>query len=353
MYDIRQFRPALYTLLILGMSGFALAAQSPGIWLLAVGAILFNGWLIKIGYFRPLPRLFANLITLLALLYIVYEVMFSGITPIMVIGQFLVILQLVKLYEQRANRDYAQLLVLSLLLIVAASINTASLVFGLLLIVYLFLSLYCCLLFHLKIETDHAKAALGLPEDKLNPATLRHDEKYLSSSMRRLTVFVSIVSIAMAVLVFLFFPRGTGANLIGGVQFRPSQTLTGFSDSVSFQTVAKIQQNNDAIAHVKVWHNEELVQGTQTLLLRGTTLNTYRNWEWTHGLSNDSGDTKDISLDWQELGPPARPADVWRQEIWLEPTGTQAIFAMPGAVRIATSRDILRIRYLADEEAIQ
>src|SRR5205809_5158346 len=94
MYDIRQFRPALYTLLILGMSGFALAAQSPGIWVLAVGAILFNGWLIKIGYFRPLPRLFANLITLLALLYIVYEVMFSGITPIMVIGQFLVILQL-------------------------------------------------------------------------------------------------------------------------------------------------------------------------------------------------------------------------------------------------------------------
>src|SRR5947207_11536271 len=214
MYDIRQFRPALYTLLILGMSGFALAAQSPGIWVFSVGLILLNGWLVKHGYFHPLPRLFANLITLLALLYIAYEVVGSGITPIMVIGQFLVILQLVKLYEQRANRDYAQLLVLSLLLIVAASINTASLVFGLLLIVYLFLSLYCCLLFHLKIETDHAKAALGLPEDKLNPATLRHDEKYLSSSMRRLTMFVSIVSIAMAVLVFLFFPRGTGANLI-------------------------------------------------------------------------------------------------------------------------------------------
>src|SRR5436305_29564 len=218
MYDIRQFRPALYTLLILGMSGFALAAQSPGLWVLSVGAILLNGWLIKLGYFHPLPRLLANLITLLALLYIVYEVLSPGITPIMVIGQFLVILQLVKLFEQRANRDYAQLLVLSLLLVVAASINTASLLFGVLLIVYLFLSLYCCLLFHLKVESDHAKVAIALSEEKLNPASLRHDQRYLSRSMRKLTFFVSGTAIVMAILVFLFFTRGTGANLLAPLQ---------------------------------------------------------------------------------------------------------------------------------------
>src|SRR5205814_5672294 len=97
---------------------------------------------------------------------------------ILAIGQFLVLLQIVKLFEIRANRDYAQLLVLSLLLIVAASINTASLIFGIVLLVYLFLALYCCLLFHLKIETDHAKAAIGIPDEKLNPATLRQDQRY-------------------------------------------------------------------------------------------------------------------------------------------------------------------------------
>src|SRR5438094_3996062 len=182
MYDIRQFRPALYTLLILGMSGFALAAQSPGLWVLSVGAILLNGWLIKMGYFHPLPRLLANLITLLALLYIVYEVLSPGITPIMVIGQFLVILQLVKLFEQRANRDYAQLLVLSLLLVVAASINTASLLFGVLLILYLFVSLYCCLIFHLKVEADRAKAAFAIPEEKVSRATLRRAQRCQASS---------------------------------------------------------------------------------------------------------------------------------------------------------------------------
>jgi len=34
----------------------------------------------------------------------------------------------------------------------------------------------------------------------------------------------------MAVGVFLFFPRGSGGNLLGPLQLRPSQALTGFSD---------------------------------------------------------------------------------------------------------------------------
>src|SRR4051794_27792807 len=258
MYDIRQFRPVLYTLLIFGMSGFALAAQSPGLWVWSVGLVLRNGWLIKRGKFVPLPRFVANLVTVLALVYVVYQIRTSGAPPILVIGQFLVLLQLVKLYEQRANRDYAQLLVLSLLLIVAASINTASLLFGILLITYLFLSLYCCLLFHLKVETDHARAAIGIPDDKLNPATLRQDQRFLSRSMRRLTTVVSLTSVVSAVLVFLFFPRGAGSNFLGGMPFRPSQTLTGFNDQVNFQNVARITQNDSVIAHVKLWRDGQL-----------------------------------------------------------------------------------------------
>jgi len=116
-----------------------------------------NAWLVYRGKFRPIPRLLANLVTLGSTAYVADRVLLSGNTPVLVIGQFLVLLQIIKLWEQRANRDYAQLLVLSLLLMVAAAISTASLLFGLILVSYLFLSLYCCLLFHLKVETDAAK----------------------------------------------------------------------------------------------------------------------------------------------------------------------------------------------------
>src|SRR5439155_23750571 len=119
-----------------------------------------------------MPRLLASVVTIVAFIYITDLVLHSTATPILIIGQFLVLLQLVKLYEQRANRDYAQLIVLSLLLMVAAAINTASLLFGLMFIAYLFLSLYVCLLFHLKVESEEARRAIALPEMEPHPNTL-------------------------------------------------------------------------------------------------------------------------------------------------------------------------------------
>src|SRR6266576_2646382 len=230
MYDIRQFKPALYLLLLLGMTGFALAAEWPGLWVLAVGGILLNAWLVRTNRFTPMPRFLASIVTIIAFVYIADLVLHSATTPILIIGQFLVLLQLVKLFEQRANRDYAQLIILSLLLMVAAAINTASLLFGLLFIAYLFLSLYVCLLFHLKVESEEARKAIMVLEHEPNPATLRQDQRYLSSSMRRLTGLISVIAVAMAIMVFLFFPRGTGQNLLGTLQFKQNRAMVGFSE---------------------------------------------------------------------------------------------------------------------------
>lgn len=363
MYDIRQFRPSLYVLLVLGFSGFALAAQAPGLWVLSIAGVGINAWLIRRGYFSPLPRILANLITLLALVYIVLEVRLSGMAPILVIGQFLVLLQLVKLYEQRANRDYAQLIVLSLLLMVAAAINTASLAFGLMFIAYLFLSLYCCLLFHLKVETDHAKVAMALADLPLDPSALRHDQQFLTRSMRRLTLLISGTAIAMSVLVFLFFPRETGANLLAPLQTKNTETLSGFSDSVSFQNIARIAQNNEVVAHVRVWHNGKPVSGTHTLWLRGTTLNVYHggtgngndhdagSWTWERNVSSAGMDVGGELFDW--IGTENSDVDQWRQEISLQPTGTNVLFAMPGPLAIKTDPDLPHVHYFSADETLQ
>jgi transglutaminase-like putative cysteine protease len=358
MYDIRQFKPSLYLLLILGMSGFALAAQSPGLWLLAVAGIALNAWLVFADRFRPLPHLLASAVTLGSMLYVAILVLRAGTTPILLIGEFLVFLQLVKLYEQRSNRDYAQLLVLSLLLMVAASINTASLLFGLMLIVYLFLSLYCCLLFHLKVEADHARRAISIPDDKINPATLRQDQRFLTRSMRRLTGLISLAAIAMAIIVFLFFPRWPGSTLLGPLQFRASQTLTGFSESVSFEQVARITQNDSVVAHVRLEHNGKPVEGARTLLLRGITLDRYngsgRNggaaWSWDRSQIGDviypadEGATTGIIE--------TESSDEWVQRVDLYATGSTVLFAMPGVTSFSPARKVI-LHYSAGDETIQ
>lgn len=365
MYDIKQFKPMLYVLILLGITGFAMAAELPGMWALSVALVLANGWLIKTGQFRPLPRWLASAITLLGFVYVFVQVQGSIGSPILLIGQFLVLLQLVKLWEQRANRDYAQLLVLSLLLMVAAAISTASLLFGLMLIVYLFLSLYCCLLFHLKVETDEAKTALALPDDRISPSTLKQDQRYLSRSMRRLTGLVAGFAVVSAVLVFLLFPRGAGAGLLGQFQWRPKNTLTGFSDQVSFQQVARITQNNDVVATVKVWKDGKRVEGGQPLLLRGVTHEVYSGndeseqgdyqWSRTDAFDRDDRDDVEAMTQWHPDNAQTQPH--YQQEIELNPTGTSVLFAMAGPVAIVPqslgNAGHMLLHYSPADEAIE
>ncbi|MBV8781052.1 MAG: DUF3488 domain-containing protein [Phycisphaerae bacterium] len=356
MYDIRQFKPALYALIVLGITGFGLAVESFTVWALAMTALIINVWLVRILVFRPIPHWLANVITVLTLLVLIVPLRADATHAVLVIGEFLVVLQVVKIYELRANRDYAQLLILSLLLMVAASINTASLVFGILLVGYLFLSLYCCLLFHLKVETDHAKAAIGLHEIEPNPATLRQDQRYLSKSMRRLTTAIAIVGILMAIAVFILFPRGAGAGLLSPMQAKEADPLTGFSDTVSFQRIAQISQNNAQIAWVKVFENNRVVPGVHSLLLRGVALNIYTGDDPAFGGSRHWERGPDEMQREVDFGRDLRIAPQtprWRQEVTLEPTGTPYLFAMPGVCKMTSISNSGIIHYWPRDEVLE
>jgi len=370
---ITQFKPTLYVLLILGITGFAIASRSPGIWLLGVCGVAINGWLVYSGRFRPLPRLLANVITIGSMLFVARQLFSPAASPVLTIGQFLVILQIVKLWEQRANRDYGQLLVLSLLLMVAASINTSSLAFGILLLVYLFLSLYCCLLFHLKVETDKAMAAFPLPEEKVSPALLRQDERYLSRSMRRLASVTASGSLFAGIIVFIAFPRGSSQSFLGPIQSRGSQAQVGFGGEVNFDQIARIQQNDRIVAYTSVSKNGRALAGGDTLYLRGIAMDRYRGAAvdplgslsrrppGRGGFERDARDFPPVGIGRYSnidvrRGPPAeldagQTANVYTQRTSLSPTGTRVVFVVSGTGapgdRIATAESFTPYRDLS------
>jgi transglutaminase-like putative cysteine protease len=363
MYDIRQFKPVLYLVVILGLTGFAVAAEEPVLWILSVSAVLLNAALVWRKKFTPMPRWVANLITLASMAYVLNQVIRWTTTPILLIGQFLVLLQIVKLFEQRANRDYAQLLILGLLLMVAAAISTASLTFAVLLVAYILLALYCCLLFHLKVETDRAKAAQTLPAEKLNVATLRQDQRYLGRSMRRLTAMVSVVAMMCAVFVFLFTPRGTGAGMLGQFQLRPPEVLTGFSDEVQLNEVARITQNNTPVATVRVEHNGQLVQAG-SLYLRGATFQVYEKAgpgggerRWSPGVPHRRPSGRELTpleIPAGETQPLTDPVGIeeWHQVVRLDPIGARALFSLAGPTRFKPARDV-KILFHSDDQTLQ
>jgi len=349
MYDIRQFRPTLYVLLMLGVTGFCLAAEAPGLWIMAGGGIMLNAWLVKTNRFTPMPRFLASIITLGALALVTLEVRGGGAPPILTVGQFIVLLHLVKLFELRSNRDYAQLLILSLLLVVAAAISTASLLFGIIFIFYMFLSLHCSLLFHLKVEMDQARELYRQPQDRVNPALLRQDARDLPRSMRRLTSLIALFGIATAVAVFLFFPRGAGQSILGPLQAPASRALSGFNDQVGFQNIAKITRSDDVVARVELYKSDVKITRSMPLLLRGSTLYVYSGndaergrWQWSRSQLldrfDDAGDTssEDAHRPLYENGAPG----IWRQVINLQPTATNKLFAMAGPTSITSPHEM-------------
>jgi len=360
MYDIRQFRPTLYFLLLMGVTGFAIASESPALWIVSAGGILLNAWLVKSGRFVPMSRFLANLVTLIGLGVVTLEVRAGDSTQIITIGNFIVFLHLVKLFEQRANRDYGQLLVLSLLLMVAAAISTASLIFGILFITYLFVSLHCCLLFHLKVEVDQARAFYRQPVDSVNPALVRQDMVDLPKSMRRLTGLIAITGIAMAVVVFIFFPRGATSSFLGPLQTSPSKALSGFNDQVGFQDIAHITKSEDVVARVELYHNNDRVVHPTQLLLRGSVLDTYTGnditrgrWQWTKTHNKVVDDSNDVaSPGGIMLDTDTTSGDRWKQVINLQPTATNKLFAIAGPIHIFSTH-AMNIRYFPDDEVIE
>jgi hypothetical protein len=364
MYSVKHFKISLYLLVLLGIAAFALAAQSPGVWFLATAAVSVNAWLVATGRFKPLPRMVANLATVGGVVMLLTLVEVAGDTPIIIIGHFLVLLQVIKLYEQRGNRDYAQLVVLSLLLQVASAISTASLVFGVLLSAYLVIGLYCSVLFHIKVEVERARHASSIPDDSPMITGAGQHLDAMPRSMRRITVLLTIFALSGALLTFVFFPRGSNSGFFGAMQSRPGQILTGFSDTVSFQNVARISQNSEQVARVRVTRGGEPFRGL--LVLRGLTLDHYtgpgevgeygeerQQYQWVRETANTA--LQEIEAGSRRTFKRAAAADepeLYYQEITLNPTGTMALFSLPGIVNFTPGAGG-RFGYTRADEVLQ
>ena len=357
MYDLRQFKPALYLLAYLSIIGFAIAAEDFILFFLGAGALLVNNILIVKKKFHPLPRWVAATVSVVGFGYVTEQIWHNVNTPILLIGQFIVFAMIVKFYEQRGNRDYVQILVLCFLLLTSAAISTARLAFAMVFFPSMVLLLYCSLIYHLKVQTDKAREAQTLPAEKIGMTTLRQDQRYLGKSMRRLTVLVSLISLSSAIFVFLFWPRGIGAGLFGNPRLTPAQTLTGFSDEMQMNQIASITSNETPVATVEVHHRGQLVT-SGSIRLRGLTFDRYgkgRNGEWRWyrpAMYARRGGTIDVTPTSPLVTSNAAAPAEWTQKIQLQPIGAKTLFAMAGMKTFRPSRDV-RIAYFPGDETVQ
>ena len=165
----------------------------------------------------------------------------------------------------------------------------------------------------------------------------------------------------MAVLVFVFFPRGAGSTFLGPMQASPSQALSGFNDQVGYQDIARITRSEDVVARVELYHKGELVTHPLQLLLRGSVLDTYTGsdvsrgrWHWTRSVSREMPTDSDnvTGVGGVLLPTEGDSGDRWKQVINLQPTATNKLFAMAGPINIS-SRHEMQITYSRDDEVLE
>lgn len=285
---LRRFRYLVYGLVLLSLVGFTYAQQSYPLMLASCVGVALSWWLVETPGSKPIPRLLINFGVITASVILFVELVVMQEQNLLIgLGHFMIALVICKLFEQKSNRDYGQILILSLLIMMSATILTASLFFGLLLVVYVGIGLYTSLVFHLRCETQRAVASHAATDSTMiaagsAPAIARDIRRVMGVSVWGL-LLISLV-------IFLAIPRGLVPAMLlrWRLPGRHGPTITGFSDHVSFGDIGRLQESNARVMTVHITKNGKNIgsAGYQPYFA-GETLNVYdaRTRQWLRSAS--------------------------------------------------------------------
>ena len=279
------FKRLVYAQVLLGIVAFCIAGRNPTLLLLA-GTIAALSWYFTEGPGgKPLPRAMVTAMALIAVSWMVIQVFIVKAYVVAAVGQFVMWLQVILLYAPKNHRDYAQLLILSAMLVIGATVLSVSMIIGAVLVVYSLLSMVTALAFQLNTSREAVYQAVRDSVDRpgrVRPpaasASRGFRAQFLASSFALATVIV-----ACGVLVFLVFPRFDARNPEPDVDSALGKATTGFAEHVDLDTAPGEPSTKEPIMHIKLSIGGESVGGQeQGWLVRGAVLDEYdhinRSW---------------------------------------------------------------------------
>lgn len=284
---------------LVGLLTFCVADAKPGLAIVA-GVVCFIGWLAGGGGggWRPLamPRALVNLLVLGAIINAAFRASSATVGQPIVshLGEFLVYVQLLKLFDRRNSRDESQLLTLSIFVVIAAMLTSNTFPVGVCLIVYTPLMVATAMLYQLRAGQLRASAA----RTPAAAARASGDERLDATSappvvvygrragvqFRRVAGVSLIAASALALALFVLTPRGLGQGSLGRFgEGRQGPASTGFTETIRLGGDGFLQDNATPVLDLTV----EDVSGNnlggpeRTFYLRGVTRDNYEGPIWT------------------------------------------------------------------------
>jgi len=291
------FKRLAFAQVVLGIVAFCMAEPNPGL-MLITGAVAALSWYVTEGPSgKPLRRWAINLLSIGAVGWLVYDLFYAQGHVIVAMGHFTMALQILMLYGPKANRDYAQILVLSLLTMIGASVLSVSMIYGLLLAGYCALGLGTVLLFQLKSTADHVHEANRAAAPKGRPvappkAVVGRGYRW---HLRFTALAIGVVCAAAAVTTFVVMPRSGEARFGPDLAGPIARQEVGFSETVRLGEPLNATATREPVMNLKVTlHGQTLGPSTPgAWLLRGAALDVYdpATRRWQRGTRMHGGET--------------------------------------------------------------
>ncbi len=276
-------RIAFYQIL-LGILTFCYAEANPGMLLVAGSLVVLSRYVTEGPWGRPLPRWLINLIALAAVSWMTATLALTKTNIIVTMGHFTMWLQALILFGRKSNREYGQLLILSLLQMIGASVLSVSIIYGTLLGIYCVLAMLTVLVFQLKSSHDRVfetnrKAAADQKRATRPKPVVGPGYRW---QFRAAAMVIATTCACVAVAVFILVPRShdlirTGEN--EGV-LRPREV--GFSQQVRLDGPPIAQGSKEPVMNVRIRMHDVPIEN-RSWLMRGAALDTYdpltRTWK--------------------------------------------------------------------------
>ena len=282
MNFLRRFPLLAYMLVFLSLLAFNYAAENYGLLVLSLTAVGVSWWLIETGDSVVVPRWLINLGVLVVAMGLFWElVIYQQSNLLLALGHFMVGLILCKLFEKKANRDYGQILLLSLLLILSGAILTVSPIYALILLVYLGLGLYTSLVFHLQCETQRAMQRHAAGDRMM---IMPGQQTVMARDVRRISVGAGLFLFVFACGIFVLFPRTGMPGILASWRIGGT-SATGLTNHIQLGRFGQLEQSNAIVAEVRLTQDGQNIgsAGNQPYFM-STTQNFYNatTHEWSH-----------------------------------------------------------------------
>jgi hypothetical protein len=273
----RHYNTLACITVFLGILCYAIADGKPSMALLA-GPVVFAGWLAGKSSDAPwaLPRNLINLLVLLAVLNSIVQTIVLRRHEALVsdLSDFLVFVQLIKLFDRRRARDDAQLLALSLFIVIGAILTDNSLGVGICILAYAPIATWTVMRYQIHAgQQDMAEASAWAgvaphPPVATGSRHIRH--------LRRLTTASIVVSLFVSFVIFVVMPRGLGGDAFGALGRPIPGSSSGFVSNVSLGATGVISLSQRPVMDVRVLEDGRSAGADNfTLYLRGTVQDEY------------------------------------------------------------------------------